>query len=173
MYKRNGLYTRKNTHETAVSPVDAKSSFLQARRAPVRLEVDFAYNKEMASRREKVRTVKPFLSETRSHHSSGRSAPRSNQRSTSRISKNGFQTLKNSHEKAISSLDAKSSSFRVLRALVESSVDFAYIKEMASRCEKVRTRKPFLSETRSPFLWPASRPDSINNMSALPLCPFW
>ena len=151
----------------------------------------------MASRREKLRTIKPFLSETRSHHSSGRLAPSSNHRSTSRVSskrlpdakksarkrrfscrrevihppspqgscriisrlrvyrRNASEMRKSSHENGIPLTDAKSSSIRALRALIKSSVDFSYIKEMASRREKLRTIKPFLSETRS--LYPSGR----------------
>ena len=85
MYKRNGFQTRKITHENAVSPVDAKSSLSWAHRALIRLVVDFARIKEMASRCEKVRTRKPFLSETRSPPSIKPSGRLSNHRSTSRI----------------------------------------------------------------------------------------
>ena len=87
VYERNGFQTRKITHENAVSPVDAKSSFLQARRAPVGSKVDFAYIDRMPLRREKLRTKTAFLPETRSPHPPGRCALSSNQRSTSRVLK--------------------------------------------------------------------------------------
>ena len=74
--------------------------------------VDFAYIKEMASRREKVRTRKPFLSEMRSHHHSGRSAPSSGERSTSRVSRESACTRENLRTKNNLRLKAKSSNSR-------------------------------------------------------------
>ena len=112
MYERNGFQTRKITHENAVSPVDAKSSFLPARRAPVGSEGDFACRREMACRREKVRTRKPFLSEMRSHHHSGCSAPCSGERSTSRVSRESACTRENLRTKNNLRLKAKSSNSR-------------------------------------------------------------
>ena len=64
--------------------------------------------------------------------------------------RNGLYTRKCSHDKAISIRGAKSSSIRALRALIKSWADFARISETTYRREKVRTREPFLPETRSP-----------------------
>ena len=94
VYRRNASETRKSSHENGIPFRDAKSSFIWALRALLESEVDFAYIKEMASRREKVRVNTAFLSETRSHHSYGRCAPSSNHRSTSRVLKKWLQDAK-------------------------------------------------------------------------------